>query len=571
MEEKRYRTIIKFFFLLIGKFIFWDIFLPKIGCNFISVRKRSARLRQSAIDFRRLAVEMGGVLIKVGQFLSTRVDILPAEITDELEGLQDEVPPENFESIKNIIEEEFGKPLEYLFAVFDRQPLAAASLGQVHLAKLLPDQDLTSSFYRRKAESKNEWDVVVKVQRPTIEKLIKTDLAALRTIGRWIQHYPGVRKRVDVLALLNEFSSILYQEIDYINEGNNAETFAENFQNCEWVQVPEVVWRYTTRRVLTLENVLAIKITDYEAIDSSGVRRNEVASRLLDTYLQQIFEDGFFHADPHPGNLFVLPWGKNENEVSLSEVSWKLTFVDFGMVGKVPQNMLEGLREMLIAIGIKDANRLVKAYETLGVLLPDVNKDLLAQAEAKIFERFWGKSMGELQNLSTQEIRDFAYEFRELIYTFPFQVPHDLIFLARAVGILSGICTGLDPNFNVWNHIAPYAQKLIANQSFRSKLIIAEVKKWLESILGIPGEVHEVLSQLNQGKIEVQSAMLSKQIKDLELAVHQLTLAVIFGVCLFLGVYMVIMHTFLPGALLLGVSLIVLIWIILIIIRNANK
>ncbi len=447
MIRHRYRRIVLFFARILTGIIFWDLVLPKIGLRRLSVRTRPNRLRKAAVSFRELAVDMGGVMIKVGQFLSSRVDVLPNEVTTELEGLQDEVPPVAFWAIKAEAEREYGKSLDEVFSSFDTSPLAAASLGQVHKA-VLREPCLAGP-----EDNPGICEVVVKIQRPDIEAIITTDLAALKTVGNWLERYHPIRRRADVPALLAEFSKTLYEEVDYLAEGRNAETFQANFKDDPGVYVPRVAWPYTTRRVLVLENVMAIKINDYEAITAAGVSRAEVATRLLSTYLKQIFEDGFFHADPHPGNLFVTPREGGR---------WLLTFIDFGMVGRVPDNLRMGLRELLIGVGTQDARRVVESYQKMGVLLPSADLGLLEKAEAKAFERFWGKNMTELSQIDISELREFMSEFRELLYSLPFQVPSDMLFLARAVGILSGMCTGLDPDFNVWDQLAPYAEKLIS-------------------------------------------------------------------------------------------------------------
>ena len=408
MIKKRYRRIVFFFGRILSRFVFWDIVLPRIGFGSWAEKSRKKRIQESAIEFRTLAIQLGGVLIKVGQFLSTRVDVLPQEFTDELQGLQDEVPPVPFDEIQALAEHEFGCSLEQKYSHFDREPLAAASLGQVHMARISPqDAGLDSSW-----ESKSS--VVVKIQRPNIEQIIETDLAALCTVGNWLKRYPPIRKRADVPALIAEFSRILYEEVDYLAEGGNAETFAKNFHNNLEVRVPRVVWTHTTRRVLTLENVWAIKITDYEAITSAGIDRSQVAARLLDTYLKQIFEDGFFHADPHPGNLFVFPLpDQTQSSSSSGEIAWQLTFVDFGMVGKVPPNTKAGMREMVIGVGTQDTAKILKSFQMLDMLLPGADLALLEKAETRAFERFWGKSMTELTRLSTDEINEFTDEFRD--------------------------------------------------------------------------------------------------------------------------------------------------------------
>jgi len=230
-------------------------------------------------------------------------------------------------------------------------------------------------------------------------------LAALRTVGKWLHRYRPIRQRADVPALLAEFSRVLYEEIDYLAEGRNAETFAAMFAADPGVRVPQVVWTQTTKRVLTLEDVFAIKITAYDEITAGGVDRAAVAHRLFESYLRQIFEEGFFNADPHPGNLFVAP--------NPESGEWTLTFVDFGMVGRVPPNLRGGLQDMVIAVGTADPARLVQAYVKMGVLLPHADLERLQSTEAEIFDRFWGKSMAELRAISWDEMREFAREFRE--------------------------------------------------------------------------------------------------------------------------------------------------------------
>jgi predicted unusual protein kinase regulating ubiquinone biosynthesis (AarF/ABC1/UbiB family) len=300
--------------------------------------------------------------------------------------------------------------------------------------------------------------VVVKIQRPNIQQIVDTDLAALRVVSGWVNYYPPIRKRANVPALLVEFSRSLYEEIDYLTEGSHAETFAANFASRPEVCVPRVYWNYTTRRVLTLEEIQAIKITDYAQIEAAGIRRSAVASRLFDTYLKQIFEDRFFHADPHPGNLFVVPAGafaQAEAPEGQNSEDWKLAFVDFGMTGNVSANQYTALREILIAVGTQDIPRLIRAYQIMGILLPGADLSLLEKATQAAFERFWGKSTTEMVNLGHQEAIAFAKEFGELLYELPFQVPENLILLGRCLGILSGICTGLDPDFNVWTSVMP--------------------------------------------------------------------------------------------------------------------
>jgi predicted unusual protein kinase regulating ubiquinone biosynthesis (AarF/ABC1/UbiB family) len=243
MVRSRYRRIIFFFARILASEIWWDLILPRIGFAKWSNRTRPERVRKIAVRYRALAVQMGGVLIKVGQFLSARVDVLPSSVTDELARLQDEVPPVPFEAIRAVAEAEFGAPLLDKYLEFDPAPLAAASLGQAHLAKLRitkeQAQSLDVKINANDLEASLTYQVVVKIQRPNIERIITTDLAAIRTVGGWIKRYPPIRKRANIPALIAEFTRVLYEEIDYLAEGKNAEIFTANFINDPGLILPK--------------------------------------------------------------------------------------------------------------------------------------------------------------------------------------------------------------------------------------------------------------------------------------------------------------------------------------------
>lgn len=476
-----------------------------------------------ARKFRTLAVQMGGVMIKVGQFLSARLDVLPREITDELTGLQDEVKPETFEDIRRVAEAELGTPLGECFLSFEETPMAAASIGQVHRATLPAE-----------VPGEPALQVVVKIQRPQIDRIVATDLAALNVVGGWLMRYGPIRRRVNVPRLIEEFSRTTLEEIDYLHEGKNAETFAANFKDQPEIRVPAVYWKFTTRQVLTLEDVQAIKITDYDAISAAGVDRAEVARRLFDTYLKQIFEDHFFHADPHPGNLFVLPLDETESD---GRRKFQLVFVDFGMTGNLPSHTYTALREILIGVGLKDVSRIIRAYQALDILLPGADIPLLEKATARVFERMWGKTAPELMEMHPAEAAAFVQEFNDLIFDLPFQVPENLVLLVRCLGILSGICTGLDYDFNVWLSIAPYAEKLAGGEGgLNWKSILAEAVEFLRLLYNLPRQAETLLQKMEQGKLEVQTPVLAEHTLRLEAGVRRLTAAVIFAAFLLAGV-----------------------------------
>lgn len=546
MLRARYRRILWFFGTAILSIIGWDILLPRLGLRRWSRQTRSRRMRSLAVRFRALAVQMGGVMIKVGQFLSARLDVLPPEITDELAGLQDEVRPETFEAIRDVFEAEMHASLQTVFAEFDPVPLASASIGQVHQARLFGDGQT----------------VVVKIQRPAIEAIVETDLSALRVVTRWINYYPPIRKRANIPALLAEFSRSLAEEIDYLNEGSNAEKFAANFAGQAGICVPKVFWDYTTRRVLTLEEIRAIKITDYVSLEAAGINRAEVAERLLDTYLQQIFEDKFFHADPHPGNLFVLPAENAAEDGS----AWQLVFVDFGMTGTVKPNQLTALREILIAVVTQDVPRLLKAYQMMGVLLPGADLDLLEKATQRVFEQFWGKSTTEIVSLGQEEAAAFAAEFSDLLYEMPFQVPENIILLGRCLSILSGICTGLNPDFNIWKSVMPYARRLMdadKGGSGGQNVIVQEALNFLRVLLALPGRTNALLQRIEQGRLEVQIPEVRVHVHILERRINRLTGAIVFATFFFSSVQLYLANHTLLAVLTAGAAGIALLWVLL--------
>ena len=567
MLRARYRKIILFFANILVSVLYWDIVLPRIGLGKWARNTRPQRLRKIASRYRTLAVEMGGVLIKVGQFMSARVDVMPPEVTDELADLQDEVPSEPFEAMCNVVESEFGIPILDKYLEFDPEPLAAASLGQAHLALIRITKEQAEQLHALDKSTDINGDisypVVVKIQRPHIEEIIATDLAAIRTVGGWVRRYRPIQKRVNVPGLIAEFTRTLYEEIDYLAEGKNAEIFAANFSHDPEVLVPKVIWTHTTKRVLTLEDVRGIKITDYEAITAAGIDKAEVASRLLDTYLKQIFEDGFFHADPHPGNLFVKSIQSTDDIQSNQPVKWLLTFIDFGMVGRMKPEIRAGLRELLIGVGIQDASRVVKAYQILGILLPGADVDLLERAESAMFQRFWGKGMDELRNISMEEIHEFAYEFREILFNMPFQLPQDLIFLGRAVGILSGMCTGLDPQINVFAHLGPFSQKIISEEAQHDwSYWVGEAGSIARKVLSLPLRADALITKLERGELSIRDPKLSESVAKLEKTASKAVAGIIFAAFLVASIQLSIVNQELLSWLFRVATLGTFLWII---------
>ncbi|MBM7410382.1 putative unusual protein kinase regulating ubiquinone biosynthesis (AarF/ABC1/UbiB family) [Clavibacter michiganensis] len=511
----RYRRILRFAAWNLAVTWWYELFLPRVGLRRIADRTRTRRMKLFARRFRVLAVELGGLMIKVGQFMSSRLDVLPPEITAELEDLQDEVPAVPFPEIRALAERELGMPLAAAFAWVDETPVAAASLGQAHRAILGPvdsaDTGLTGA--------------VIKVQRPGIDDIVRIDLAALRRIGGWLTHVRLVSDRVDAPALVEEFAETSLEEIDYLHEARSSARFQEMFAADERVAVPEIVWERSTRRVLTLEDVTAIKITDHAGLLAAGIDPVDVAPVFAAVMFDQLFADGFFHADPHPGNVFVTP--VTDGSV---EQGWTLTFIDFGMMGEVPPSTRRGLRKMLIAAASRDGKGLVDAARDIGVLLPSADTTQLELAMTRLFARFGGLGFAELREVDPREFRAFANEFQEVVRTLPFQLPDDFLLIIRAMSLTSGVCSALDPAFNLWDSVEPYAQRLIREE--RGNVVRdlgTRVSDTAGTLARLPGRLDALLTRIDDGALPISDPTLERRVGALERTLRRAVSALVFA------------------------------------------
>jgi predicted unusual protein kinase regulating ubiquinone biosynthesis (AarF/ABC1/UbiB family) len=518
-QNGRYRRILRFFGTALLHVLWWDLLLGRLPLvKQWPQASRSRRFRHWSRCFRQLAIEMGGVMIKLGQFLSARVDVLPVEITEELQGLQDEVPAEDPARILVVLRQELGN-LDDHFVCVEEQPLAAASLGQAHRAWLYPT-----------APGVQQGDpVVVKIQRPDIERIVETDLAALRVVARWIMGYPPIRRRANIPRLLDEFAKTLWEELDYELEADNAERFAEMYAYDGRIYIPAVYRQHSTRRVIVLEDVEAIKITDMAAMQEAAISSQEVAEALLDAYFRQVFHENFFHADPHPGNLFVrprtdLPWRPEQGPRPF----W-LIFVDFGMVGRVPDLVGQNLRRVIISVVQRDAEQLTAAYEDLGFFLPGADLERIAEAQAAILERIWGRNLLDLARPDPHEVQELGQEFRDLLFDFPFQVPQDFIYLGRAMGMVSGLVSRLDPEINPWHQLERYGEALLAaevSEEFSVERLLGLIRPYLQA----PHQVHQVVEQALSGKLRVRTEYdreTMRQLTRLEKRLNQLNWSIL--------------------------------------------
>lgn len=514
LDSRRYLRVAFFFARAFLSFIGWNLILGRVpGFRGYVRRTNMARWRTYARRFRRLAVANGGVLIKLGQFMSIRVDVLPSAVTDELKGLQDEVPSERPDDIRALIASEFGRPADEVFAWFAPEPVAAASLAQVHPARLRDGEE-----------------VVVKVQRPGIERLVATDLAALQLAVTWLKWYRPISRRVDLDQLYAEFAATTRAELDFVAEGRNADRFAANFADEPGVYIADVFWDVTTRRVLTLENVASIKIDDVAAIEAAGISRAQVARRLYDVYLEQIFVHHFVHADPHPGNLFVHPLPRDPG-AEPGPTPFEIIFVDFGMVAVIPERLRASLRDYVIAVGTRDAHLMVQAYVDSGVLLPSADRKRIEALHETLLKRFGGVSIGKLSGAAMAQAQDLVIEYRDLVYEMPFQFPTDMLFAVRAVAILSGMATRLDPDFDPWAATLPFAERMAGEELGRDwRSWLGEFGDLARLAWRLPARVDRLLTRAERGELVSQNALApdaAKAFRRLERAVDRLMWGII--------------------------------------------
>jgi predicted unusual protein kinase regulating ubiquinone biosynthesis (AarF/ABC1/UbiB family) len=511
--KARYRKILRFASLTLAELWWFELALPQVGLAKLGARGRVRRLTRMARSFHDLAADLGGLMVKVGQFLSSRFDVLPESVTRELSGLQDEVAPQPFELIAKSIEAELGMPVEVAFAKIDQEPIAAASLGQAYRAKLSAGLAADLGYD----------SVIIKVLRPGIEDIVDVDLKALRKVGGWLSRVKLVSRRTDAPALVEEFATTTLEEVNYLHEAGNLERFAADYAGDARIGTPTVIWERSARRVLTLSNVSAIKINDIDALIEAGIDPNAVAAELARVTFEQFFVTGFFHADPHPGNIFI----KKADEDS--GIDFTLTYIDFGMMGQISPEMRANLQSFLFAVASRDARAWVNACQKLGVLLPTADSVILEDAVSKLFDRFGGVRVGELIQTDPRELRDFALQFSDLIRTLPFKLPNDFLFLIRALSLISGVTSELNRDFNIWDAVDPFARSLLnGSGSSVLKRLGNDALKTLNTLARLPMRLDEITSRIERGELVVRNPELERRTRSLDSSVRRATSSVLF-------------------------------------------
>jgi len=443
---------------------------------------------------RELLDELGPTFVKFGQLLSMRPDILPPDIITELRGLQDDVRPFSYEEVERVVREDLGLPIEKLFLEFDREPIAAASIGQVHKA-VLP----------------NGHKVAVKVQRPGAPEQIEADLGLLYQAARIVKERVRALDFVDVREVVDEFARAIRQELDYRLEARNAETLHRNFAGHPHVRVPRVYWSYTRARVLTLEFLEGFQLAD---IDESGYtleQRKRLAEVVSEAWMTMVFRDGFFHGDPHPANILVV----RPDVIGL---------VDFGLAGKLTDDDMTKATRLFIDVANENIENLPKRLADLGVRYPKEREDEFLQEIRELFYRYYGASLAEIDPL--QVIR----EVFGVIYSLNLRLPTRFIILDKAIGTLASVGVELYPQFNVFEVAKPYARSLLLGR-YTPQRMISRARRESFKLAGVfaeyPYQLHDVLEQMRDGQIEVGFVHkgLDDFMKQLDVGINRLIIA----------------------------------------------
>ncbi|MBI4691460.1 MAG: AarF/ABC1/UbiB kinase family protein [Nitrospirae bacterium] len=494
--------------------------------------------------------ELGPSFIKLAQLLSARPDLITVPFADEFKKLQDEVPPFSVEAAKRIVEEDIRFPIGKVFADFKDRPIAAASIAQVHHGTLLDGSD-----------------VIVKVQRPNIREQIETDISILTTIVQLMDRYIPESRFFNPTGIVEEFSRTVRKELDFFEEAKNCSRFRKNFEGNPGIHIPKVYGEYTTGRVLIMERIDGVRIDDITAMDNMGLDRKELAGTGVDAYFKMILEDGFFHADPHPGNIFAMPDGR-------------IGFMDFGIVGRVTDEMKETMANTFLALINKDFDRLIDQYIELGLIPEEV--DLIAFR--KDFKADLIDFLEPLYGMTLKEINFAEYmdTVTHLAIKHNMKIPSDLLLVNKAMLILENIGRELDPNFNFIAAAEPYASKLVREKYSPSK-IYEKAKRNIEEVgdfvVLFPRQMKQIIRKVLKDDIHFKLTHLGLErfIKDMDKSSNRIAFAMIVSAMI---ISSAIMHaTGVPptifGFSILGLSAFAFafflgIWLIISIIRSGR-
>lgn len=441
--------------------------------------------------------ELGPTYIKIGQIASTRADIFPPEILSELEKLQENVPSFSFEEVTGIIEEELGYPLEEIFSQFDEDVIAAASIGQVHRARL---------------RATGEY-VAVKVQRPRIKAMIETDLEILLDLATLTENRMKRMERLQLRDVVEEFAKSLRNELDYTIEARNAERIAKQFKEDKSVYIPKIHWDFTTRRVLTMEFVEGLRLNQFEELDKHGYDHKQLAEQLVKALFQQILIDGFFHADPHPGNIFLLKGGV-------------ISFIDFGMVGRLTLDMKHNFASLIIAMMRQNTESMIKAVLRIGIVPEEVNLTLLTNDVDELRDKYMDVPLSRIG--LGEAISDlFEVAFRHRI-----RIPSDFTMVAKCLLILEGMVEKLDPALSIMDMAEPFGIQLL-KERYRPRTIAGRVwhnfSDYSDLLVDLPKQLKDLIGNLVRGRIRIEVSVpeLDIFLRKMDRVTNQLSFSIV--------------------------------------------
>jgi len=428
----------------------------------------------NARRLRRALEDLGPTFIKFGQILSTRSDIMPPDYLEELSYLQDEVPPVSWDEAREVVETELGAPIEDLFAQVDPVPIASASLAQVHVARLVGGQE-----------------VVVKIQRPNIEKTVNLDLDIIYDLAHTAQQRIAAASRFDVGDLAEEFASALRTEMDFRREAWNADRFRKNFEDEPHLYVPKIYWDYSTKRLLVMERLQGIKIDDLDAIRAAGYSPKRLSGYAADFALKEVLIDGFFHADPHPGNLLILP----------GEV---IGVLDFGTVGRLDDKDRANLARLFIAAVQMDSEVIVDQLQRMGIADYKVDRAGLERDLKRILTRYYGLPIYEI------DAQEISKDIQPILYEYKLYIPTDYYLLMKTVIMMQGVGLRLDPDFDIFEAAQPYIGKLFRRMWLPSAWgpdVLRMAMDWKDFATILPRKTSRILDQLERGQLTVQAEL----------------------------------------------------------------
>jgi len=475
----------------------WENLVSRIGLTGVfRVRRRPRGVPPGPEQVRKTLEELGPAFIKLGQVLSTRPDIVPVEYAAELEKLQDAAPTIPIEQVYQVIEEEFSEPATTVFAGFDEKPLAAASLGQTHVASLADGTE-----------------VVVKIQRPGVRQVIENDLEIISGVTRFLEQHVE-RLRIYALSdLIDELAVTIRQELDYTREGRNGDVLRQNFADTPYVRIAGTIWDYTTQRVLTSERIRGTKITDVDEIQARGYDRRQIAANLSRAFLKMVFVDGFFHADPHPGNLAVL----EENVVAL---------LDYGMAGRLGRDLKSYITMLLAEYIQEDSAGFSEVLLSMGTAPADIDRKAFTQDMDRLLRQYYGAPTRQalIGEVLRRSLRISAKHRVRL--------PASLGLLIKVILGVEGIDRRLDPDFDLAAEAKPFIVKAARSELSLSTLREQAVHtllywKWL--LLELPHRTSEVLERMAEGtfRIVFKHEGLDKPIRDIDKSANRLSFAIV--------------------------------------------